>query len=70
MEKSLVEVKEKQSTVDEGRIYKGVTIEPSKGSIPKNVILEKPSMEMTKTLSMSNLQREPRQRFINGKYLK
>ena len=29
MEKSLVEVKEKQLTVDEGRMYKRVTIEPS-----------------------------------------
>ena len=34
MEKSFVEVKEKQSTVDEGCMYKGVTIEPSKGSRP------------------------------------
>ena len=49
MEKSLVEVKEKQFTVDEGRIYKGVTIEPSKGSRPYNVIIEKPTIEMTKT---------------------
>ena len=56
MEKSLVEVKEKQPTVDEGRMYKGVTIEPSKGSRPQNVILEKPTVEMTKTHSMSNLQ--------------
>ena len=59
MEKSLVEVKEKQPTVDEGRMYKGVTIEPSKGSMPQNVILEKPTVEMTKTHSMSNLQGEP-----------
>ena len=29
---SFVEVKEKQPTIDEGRMYKGVTIEPSKGS--------------------------------------
>ena len=34
MEKILVEVKEKQPAVDEGRMYKGVTIEPSKGSMP------------------------------------
>ena len=34
MEKSLVQVKEKESTVDEGRMFKGVTIEPSKGSRP------------------------------------
>ena len=70
MEKSLIEVKEKQPTVDEGRMYKGVTIEPNQGSRPQNVILEKPTMEMTKTRSMSNLQREPYQWFINGKYLK
>ena len=70
MEKILVEVKEKQTTVVEGRMYKGVTIEPSKGSMPQNVILEKPIVEMTKTHSMSNLQGEPHQRFINGKYLK
>ena len=70
MEKSLVEVKEKQPTVDEDPIYKGVTIEPSKGSISQNVILEKLTMEMTKTHSMSNLQGKPHQRFINWKYLK
>ena len=34
MEKSLIKVKEKQPTVDEGRIYKGITIEPFKGSMP------------------------------------
>ena len=34
MEKSLVEVKGKQPTVDEGHMYKGVTVEPSKGSKP------------------------------------
>ena len=34
MEKSLVNVKEKQPTVDEGRMYKGVTIEPAKRSKP------------------------------------
>ena len=69
-EKSIVEVKEKQPTVDEDRMYKGVTIEPSKGNRPQHVILEKPIMEMTKTHSMSNLQGEPHQSFINGKYLK
>ena len=42
IKKSLVEVKEKQPTVDKGRIYKGITIVPSKGSMPQNVILEKP----------------------------
>ena len=46
MKKILVEVKEKQHTVDEGCMYKGITIEPSKGSIPHNVILEKPIVEM------------------------
>ena len=56
MKKSLVEVKEKQPTVDEDRMYKGVTIEPSKVSRPQNVILEKPIVEMTKTHSMSNQQ--------------
>ena len=70
MKKTLIEVKEKQHTVDEGRMYKVVTIEPSKGTRPRNVILEKPTMEMTKTHSMSNLQGEPHQRFIHGKYLK
>ena len=70
IERSVVEVKEKQPTVDEGRMYKGVTIEPSKGSMPQNVILEKPTVEITTTHSISNLQREPHQRFINGKYLK
>ena len=34
IEKSLVEVKEKQPIVDEANIYKGITIEPSKGSGP------------------------------------
>ena len=34
MEKSLVEVKEKQPTIDGGGMYKGITIEPSKGSMP------------------------------------
>ena len=52
MEKSLVEVKEKQPAVDEGYIYKGITIKPSKGSRPQKVILEKPTMEMKKTHSM------------------
>ena len=70
MEKILVEVKEKQHTVDEGRMYKEITTEPSKGSRPQNVILEKPTMEMTKTHSMSNLQGEPHKGFINGKCLK
>ena len=65
IEKSLVEVKVKQSTVDEGRMFKGVTIEPSKGSRSQKVILEKPTMEITKTHSMSNLQGEPHQMFIN-----
>ena len=55
MEKSLVEVKEKQPIVDEGHMYKGVTIEPSKGSRPQNMILEKPIVELTKTHPMSNL---------------
>ena len=66
MKKSLVEVKEKQPTVDEGCMYKGVTTKPSKGSRPQNVILEKPTMEMTKT----HLQGEPHPWFINWKYLK
>ena len=70
MEESLVEVKQKQPTVDEGCIYKGITIEPSKESKPQKVILEKPTVEMTKTHLMSNLQGESHQRFINGKYLK
>ena len=70
MENSLVGVKEKQPTVDEGRMYKGVTIEPSKGSRPQNVLLEKLTVEITKTHSMSNLQGESSQRFTNGKYLK
>ena len=43
-----MEMKEKQITVDEGRIYKGITIESSKGSRPKKVILEKPTVEMTR----------------------
>ena len=48
MEEILVEVKHKQSTVDEGCIYKGITIELSKESRPQKVILEKLSMEMTR----------------------
>ena len=58
MEESLVEVKHKQPTTDEGCIYKGVIIEHSKESKPQKVIFEKPTVEMTKTHSMSNLQRE------------
>ena len=50
---SLVEVKQKQPTTNESCIYKGIIIEPSKESRPQNVILEKPTMEMTKTHSMS-----------------
>ena len=34
MEESLAKVKQKQPIVDEGYIYKGVTIEPSKESWP------------------------------------
>ena len=52
MEKSLVKVKEKQPMVDEGCIYKGITIEPSKGSRPHNVILEEFTVEMKKTHSV------------------
>ena len=70
MEESQVEVKQKQPTTDEGCIYKGIIIEPFNESRPQKVILEKPIVEMTKTHSMSNLQEEPHQRFINGKYLK
>ena len=70
MEESLVKVKHKQLTVDEDYIYKGITIEPSKESRPQKVILKKPTVEMTKTYSMSNLQGEPHKRFIKGKYLK
>ena len=70
MEKNLVEVKEKQPTIDEGCMYKGVTSEPSKGSRFQNVILEKPTVEMIKTHSMPNLRGEPHQKFINGQYLK
>ena len=70
MEESLVEVKQKQPTTDESRIYKGITIEPFKESRPQNVILKKHIVEMTKTHSMSNLQGESHQRFIKGKYLK
>ena len=70
MEESLVEVNEKQHTANKDCIYKGITIEPFKGSRHQHVILEKPNMEMTKTQSMSNLQEESYQRFINGKYLK
>ena len=69
MEESLVEVKQEQPTTDEGYIYKGITIESSKESKPQKVILEKPTIEMTKTHSKSNLQGESHQRFINGKYL-
>ena len=53
MEKNLV--KHKQPIVDEGRIYKRIIVEPSKGSKPQKVILEKPTMRMTKTRVMSNL---------------
>ena len=70
MEESLAEVKQKQPTKDKGCIYKGITIEPSKESRPQKVILKKPTMEMTKTHLVSNLQGESHQRFINWKYLK
>ena len=70
MEKSLVEVKQKQPTTDEGCIYKGITIEPYKESKPQKVILGKPTVKMPKIHSMSNLQGESHQRFINWKYLK
>ena len=69
MEKSLVEMKENQPTIDEGYMYKVVTIEPSKGRGPQNVILEKPTVEMTKMHSMSNLQGEQHQRLIIRKCL-
>ena len=55
IEESLVKVKHKQPTTDEGFIYKEIIIEPSKESMPQKVILEKPTMKMTKTHSMSNL---------------
>ena len=55
MEESLIKVKHKQPTVDEGCIYKGIIIEPSKESKPQKVILEKPTLEMTITHSMPNL---------------
>ena len=55
IEESLVEMNQKQTTTDEGCIYKGIIIEPSKESKPQKVILEKPIVEMTKTHSMSNL---------------
>ena len=48
MEKSLIKVKGKQPIVDEGHIYKGITIEPSKESRAQKVILEKLTMKMTK----------------------
>ena len=50
MKESLVEVKQKQSTIDEGCIYKGITIKPSKKSKPQKRILEKPIIEMTKNI--------------------
>ena len=70
MEENLIEVKHKQPIVDEGRIYKGITIKPSIGSKPQKVILEKLIVGMKKTHSMSSLQEEPHKRFIIGKYLK
>ena len=48
MEESLVKVKQKQPTVDEGYIYKGIIIEPSKENMPQKVIHEKPTVKMTK----------------------
>ena len=63
-------MKQKQPIAYEGYIYKGITIEPSKESKLQKVILERPTKEMTKTHSMSNLQGESHQRFINVKYLK
>ena len=68
--KSLIGVKRKQPTIDKGRIDKGITIGPSKGSRPQKVILEKPTVELKKTHSMPNLQGEPHKWFINGTYLK
>ena len=50
MEKSLIEVKEKQPTADECQIYKGVTIEPSKGSRPQKAILKKYIVENDKNI--------------------
>ena len=70
IEEILVEMKQKQLTLDEGCIYKGIIIEPSKESRPQKVILEKLTVEMKKTHSMSNLQGESHQRIINGKYIK
>ena len=70
MEEGIVEVKQKQPTTNEGWIYKGITIEPSKASRLQKGILEKPTMEMTITQSMPNLLEESHQRFINGKYLR
>ena len=54
MEENQVEVKKKQPTTDEDRIYKGITTEPSKGSRPQNVIFEKPTMEITKTFNVKS----------------
>ena len=45
IEESLVKVKQKQPTTDEGYIYKGIIIEPSKESRRQKVILEKPTIE-------------------------
>ena len=67
--KNLVKVKKKQPTIEKGCIYKGITIEPSKGNRPQKMKEEKPTVDMIKTHSMSNLQVEPHKRFINGKYL-
>ena len=63
-------VKHKQPIVDEGCIYMGITIKPSKRSKLQKVILEKPTVKMTKTHLMLNLQEAPHKRLINEKYLK
>ena len=46
MEEILEEVKEKQPTTNEGLIYKGITIESSKGRRFQKVILDKPTVKM------------------------
>ena len=50
IEESLVGVKQKQTTTNEG-CNKGITIEPSKESRPQKVILKKLIVEMTNTFN-------------------
>ena len=48
MEESLVEIEKEHSLIDEKHSWRVITIDPSKGSKVEKVMLEKPTIEMTR----------------------